>query len=279
MTEARVLAFAAAGAGVLGAWEVLAAVERVRLTGWIRQAVAPLARAAREGREPSPPERRRLVALASGALLAGGWLIGGVAAGALAAAAGPAAAAALIRRRRRRYVASVRAGAPATARATAAALAAGRSVRAAVADAAADVPGPAGHELRAAAAALAVGEATEPVLDRLRARAGGGPWDTLVAALLLQRDAGGDLAALLRGLAASLEESGRAERDARAATAQSRTTAWIVAGLPLLAAAVAELGSPGFLAGLLANPLSVALTGLAVLLQLAAVAAIRRLTR
>jgi tight adherence protein B len=272
-------AFAAAGAGVAGAWELLAAVERVRLAAWLRRVLAPLERAAREGRLPSTAEQRRLAVLATGSLLAAGWLLAGPLLGVLAGLTGPALALAVVRRRRRRYVEQARGGAAAAARAMAAGLAAGRSVRSAVAEAAGGLSGPAGHELRLAAHALAVGEPTDAVLDRLRSRAGGGPWDTLVAALLLQRDAGGDLAGLLRGLAGSLEASARAERDARAATAQSRATAWIVAGLPAAAAAVAEMGSPGFVAGLLGNPISLALTITAGLLQTTAIVCIRRLTR
>ena len=70
------------------------------------------------------------------------------------------------------------------------------------------------------------------MLERLRARAASPAWDTMVAGILLQRDAGGDLAALLRDLAASLEAAARAERDALAATAQARFTARLVARAP-----------------------------------------------
>ena len=97
--------------------------------------------------------------------------------------------------------------------------------------------------------------------------------------MLLQRDAGGDLAALLRELAASGEAADRAERDARAATAQARFTAWLVLGLPLGAAVVAELAAPGFAASLLANPLSAWLAALAVVLQLVALVCIGRLAK
>ncbi len=159
------------------------------------------------------------------------------------------------------------------------ALGAGRSIRAAIADAAAGAEGAAGHELRTAARALALGEPTEAVLVRLRGRAGSHAWDTLTAAVLLQRDAGGDLAALLRELAVSGEAAERAERDARAATAQARFTAWLVLGLPAAAACLAELAAPGFLATLAGNPLSAWLAGLGVLLQLVALACVRRLAR
>jgi tight adherence protein B len=277
VTPAAGLAFAAAVAATAGAWELLAAVEGTRVSSALARAVEPLARAGREGREPTAPERRRLAVLAAGGLLAAGWLVGGPALALLAATAGPGLAVALIRARARRYAAGLRRGAPEAARALADALASGHSVRGAIAAAAPGVPGPAGHELGVAARALALGEPAAEVLERLRRRASGAAWDTLVAGILLQRDAGGDLAGLLRGLAGSLEAAARAEADARAATAQARFTARLVLGLPLAAAALTELAAPGFTASLLAEPLPAALVATAAVLQLVAVLAIRRL--
>jgi tight adherence protein B len=279
VSQAAWLAAGAAGAGVVGAWEALAAVERTRVAAAAARVLEPLARVGREGREPTAPERRRLWAVAAAALLAAGWLVGGVALGVLAALAGPAAVVAVVRARRRRWREELRRAAPGCARTMADALGAGRSIRTAIADAAASAEGAAAHELRTAARALALGEPTETVLVRLRHRAHSHAWDTLTAAVLLQRDAGGDLAALLRELAASGEAADRAERDARAATAQARFTAWLVLGLPLAAAVVAELAAPGFAASLVGNPLSAWLAALAALLQLAALGCISRLAR
>jgi tight adherence protein B len=279
MTGAQLLAAFAAAAGVAGAWEALAAVERTRATAWLVAVARPLARAGTEGRTPSAPERRRLAVLASGCLLAAGWIVGGPAVGVAAAVAGPALTAAALAGRGRADRARLAAGAAPAARALAAALGAGRSVRAAIAEAGAGLDGPAGRELRRTAAALAAGEPTEAALETLRARARGRAWDTLVAAVLLQRDAGGDLPGLLRDLARSLEAGQRAERDARAATAQARFTARLVAGLPLLALVLAELGDPGFIRGLLAEPISAVLAGLALLLQGIALLAVRAITR
>ena len=56
-------------------------------------------------------------------------------------------------------------------------------------------------------------------------------------------------------------------------------TARIVLALPAGAAVLAELASPGFLAGLLARPASATLMALALVLQLVAVVAVRRLAR
>jgi tight adherence protein B len=127
--------------------------------------------------------------------------------------------------------------------------------------------------------ALALGATTEAALTELRARARAPAWDALVAGILLQRDAGGDLAGLLRDLAEALEAAARAEREARGATAQARASARMVTGLPLAAAVLAELASPGFLAGLLATPATTALVALAAALQLAGLVAVRRLAR
>ncbi len=274
---AAALAFGAAVAGTAGAWELLAAVEGTRVSASVERIVEPVARAGREGREPTAPERRRLALLSAAALLAAGWLLGGAVLAVLAATAGPALAVAVVRARSRRYAAALRRGAPEAARALADALASGHSVRGAIAAAAAGVPGPAGHELGRAAHALALGEPAAAALERLRRRASGPAWDTLVAGILLQREAGGDLAGLLRELAGSLEAAARVEADARAATAQARFTARTVLGLPLAAAALAELAAPGFIGSLLAEPAPAALVAAAAFLQMLAMLAIRRL--
>jgi tight adherence protein B len=269
----------AAALGVLAAWEGLAALEGVRVGPVVERILAPVARAGREGRAPTALERRRLAVLGAATLFAAGWLLGGVVLGLAAALAGPWAAAMVVRARRRRWRAHVARAAPAVAVALADAIEAGHAVAGAVGEAARGVAGPARAELRIAADAIALGEPTAAALERLRARAGGGPFDAIVAALLLQRDAGGPLASLLRGLGDSLAESVRLADDARAATAQARFTAVLVAVLPLGAAGLAELGHPGYLAGLLGSPLTAWLGGCAVLLQVASFVAVRRIAR
>ena len=279
MSVAVVLAFAAGAAGLLGAWEALAAVEGSKVAAGLGRALEPLVRAGREGRAPTRPERRRLALLATGALAAAGWLLGGPALAVLAAVAGPGLAVAAVRARRRRYASELRAGAAGVARALGDAVAAGHSIRAAIAVAAEGSAGATGHELRAAARAVALGDPTPDVLERLGRRAATPAWDAIVAGILLQRDAGGDLAGLLRDQAAALEAADRIERDARTATAQARFTARLVLLLPVGAAALAELASPGLIAGLLAHPLSVWLAGMAAVLQATAILAVARLAR
>jgi tight adherence protein B len=278
---AAALAGGAAAAAVFGAWEGLGAVEDLRPVAALGRVVAPLRLAGRAGRAPTTPERRRLAIVGAGALLAAGWLLAGPLAGVALAAGGPAALGPLLAARQRRWRRALADGVPAVARALADALAGGHSVRGGLEDLGRSgaVAGAAGIELRAAARRLALGAPTDDVLDGLRRRAADPAWDTLVAAILLQRDAGGDLAALLRSVADAREDARRVEADARGLTAQARATARLVAGLPCAALALGELIAPGTLGALAADGRSRVLLAGGGLLALAALGAIARIAR
>jgi tight adherence protein B len=137
--------------------------------------------------------------------------------------------------------------------------------------------GAAGYELRRVAAELELGARTEEALEAMRVRARCHPIDAIVAAALLQRRAGGDLARLLRDSARAFEDEARMRDEVRAATAQARFTGLIVFLLPLGGALLAELASPGFMEGLLSSLLTAWLVGMAAGLQVAAAVAIRKL--
>jgi tight adherence protein B len=255
---APLLAAAAAALAVWGAWEALGVVEQAAPARALARALAPLQLAGRAGREPTVPERRRLAWLGAGALLASGWLVVGPVVGLGLAAAGPALVGKMVAARRRRWRRALAECVPAIARALADALTGGHSVRGGLQELARSgaLPGPAAGELRAAGRRLALGEPTEDVLEHLRRRAADPAWDTLVAAVLLQRRAGGDLAALLRSVAVSCEQARRVEADARGLTAQARATARLVAGFPVAGLVLGELLLPGALGALAGDPRS-----------------------
>jgi tight adherence protein B len=290
VVSATALLAGLAGACAVGAaWEAVAGAAPVR--GWrrVREVLRPLQAAGRTGREPSVAERRRLAALAGLALLAGGWLVAGPVAGAAVALGGPWTVAMVVRARRRRWQRALAAAAPGVARGMADALGGGHSVRGALLEVAhvhasgaapgALLTGPAAGELRAACDALALGEPTDQVLERLQRRARSPAWNAMVAAILLQREAGGDLAGLLRALAADLEAARRAEGEARTATAQARFTAWLVAALPLGAILLGELAAPGSAAAIVGHPVAAVLVVAALVLEVLAFVAVARLSR
>jgi tight adherence protein B len=277
--------FAAGALGFLGAWAAVGgAAPQVRERApRIARAAAGLwlllARAGKEGRDPGTEERRRLLAAGAVVVFLAGAFVGGPTLGAGLAASAPWVVARVLRARRKRYRREVDRGAAAMAMGLADALGGGHSLRGAVAETAAVLPGPAGRELRRTAAELSLGAGTDEALEAMRARVRSPAVDTIVAASLLQRRAGGDLASLLRECARGFEDQRRLDEEVRAATAQARFTGLIVVLLPLGGAALAELASPGYLRELAGSFLTAWLAGLALVMQIIAAVAIRRLGR
>jgi tight adherence protein B len=282
VSAAAALAGLAAAAGAVAFHDLLAHALVVRGTRAARALAAlvdVVITLGREGRDPGAAERRRLLLAGAGVAGAAGWVVAGVLGGLALGAGGPWLVARLLRARRERFRRTVDAGVPTLALAVADALAGGHSLRAALVEATRSVDGAAGHELRRACAELSMGAATEDALEAMRARVRSPRLDTVVAACVLQQRAGGDLARLLRESARSMEEQARLEGELRAATAQARFTGLIVVALPVGGAVLAELASPGWVAGLLGSFLTAWLVGIALFLQGLAAILIRRLGR
>ena len=281
MTEA--LAFVCGAATAAGLAELALGVGRAlsaRAPGLVAALAETVTRVGREGRDPGVVERRRLLSVAVVAGFVAGAILVGPVVGLVLGAAAPWIVLKALRARRDRHRRAVDAGAAAVAVALADALGGGHSLRGAVAEAArGGVPGAAGRELRRLAGELALGSRTDDALEALRARVGSQRIDTLVAACLLQRRAGGDLARLLRECARAFEDQARLLDEARAATAQARFTGVVVVLLPLGGALLSELASPGYLRGLAGSFLTLWLGGLALMLQVVAAVLIRRLAR
>jgi tight adherence protein B len=276
------VAAAAAGAALLELGGVALSCAAARAPSWARAGaglVEVLVRAGREGRDPGAAERRRLLLAVSALAFAGGAITIGPLAGLVLSAAGPWVVARLLRARRERYRAAVDAGVAQAAVAIADAIGGGRSLRAALGEAAAGLGGAAGHELRRTHAELEAGAATDDALEAMRLRVRSSQMDTLVAACVLQRRAGGDLAGLLRESARAMEDQARLEDEVRSATAQARFTAMLVVLMPVGGGLLAELASPGWFAGLWSSFLTAWLVGVALVLQLTAAVLTRRLGR
>jgi tight adherence protein B len=267
----------AAASGVLGALAL-----RDLVGGIARDAAAlvdAVATLGREGRDPGVAERRRLLLAGAGLALVVGWAIVGPIGGAALACGGPWLVARVLRARRERFRRAVDSGVPALALAVADALAGGHSLRSALDEATRSTAGAVRHELLRVRNELAVGAPTDAALEAMRARVRSPRLDTFVAACVLQRRAGGDLARLLRDCARAMEEDVRLEGELRAATAQARFTGVLVAGLPLGGAALTELASPGWVGSVWSSAVSAWLVGVALVLQVVAGVLIRRLGR
>jgi tight adherence protein B len=272
-----VLAAMAGGLVAVAIREALLAAPRA--AEWVREAVSPLGRAAREGYAPSAEEQRRLALLGSGAIAALAVLLAGPGPLAVAAAAGPWTVGILVARRRERYRRAVERSVPDVAAAIADAISGGHSVRGALAAVPGSLDGPSAAELARVGADLELGASTRDALAAMRGRLRSERVDSLATALISQQVAGGDVAALMRRLAAASAERDRVADEARAATTQARFTGLLVVALPAGAALFAELLQPGFLSRVLAEPAPAAMLIAAGGLQMVGFALIRRLGR
>jgi len=177
----------------------------------------------------------------------------------------------------RRHLRRVGEAMPSVAQLLASAVAAGLSLRQAIMRAARDTPDPLGAELRRASGEMDLGARVDDALAGLAQRLPDPDLGLLVTAILVQRRTGGDLARALRDMATRLEERGRLARELRGATAQARATAWMVAALPVVGAALAEAAAPGLIARTASTPIGSVVLGVSVLLQVVGILLIRRL--
>jgi tight adherence protein B len=241
--------------------------------------LGPLQLAGAEGIVPTDTERLRLCIAAAGL----GLMLGFAAAGTVGAlvssiASGWLASRALVWRREH-YRRRLDAGAASAALALADALSAGHSIRAALAAGGQGLAGPIGVELRRVGRELDLGGETDEALERFRHRARSRRLNLIVAAVRIQRRAGGSLATLLREIAATISEHDRLEDEARSASAQARFTSVVVLCLPLFGLLGGELASPGIVGRIAGSVAGAWLLGGALLLQLAGIFLIRRLSR
>lgn len=281
MTVNALLAGIGAIFGSMFALEVLAVLVRPGTMGLVAAVVGPAASVGTRGHGGSQGDRLRagVMVVVAGSTLS--FLVGGPLLALLIALAGPVASAWFIRLRRDRWRGAMEDGAASSARAIGDAAAAGLPAAAAIERASNDgsVPGAVAEELKDLAVRCRLGLSLEEGLEELRRRAGSQAWEAIVAAVRVQREVGGDLAAILHALAGGLEGSARARSEARSLSSQARLTAWIVVGLPVIGLFLAEVASPGTIAGILSKPLPRLLAALAFILQATAAFVVRRIAR
>jgi tight adherence protein B len=89
-----------------------------------------------------------------------------------------------------------------------------------------------------------------------------------VAAVLLQRETGGNLSEVLGKLANSVRERLRLRGQVKAASGQGRLTAKVLTFLPIVTLVMLKLLSPAYINGLIDDPLGRNLLGVAIVLQI-----------
>jgi tight adherence protein B len=162
----------------------------------------------------------------------------------------------------------------------ASALRAGRAIGPAFADVARAVPAPLGEEVRPIARTIEQGA---PLVDALRGWAESHPTaadvQLVTAALTVGAGSGGEVARAVDGVTATLRERHQVRAELRALATQAQASAVVLAAAPVAFALLVATIEPGAIVFLLTTPLGLAcLTG-GVLLDLAGVVWMVRITR
>ncbi len=211
-----------------------------------------LLRAANEGQIDQAFGGKRLLLLSIAAGVVIGYSLLGISGVPVGAIALPLALRGGIRARRAHHAARIDLCAADFAQSLASALAAGRSVRGALLSSATATPQPLAAEIDRAIVDMTLGGSVQDALAALRWRTQSARLESLAGAIELHRGSGGDLVKLMRELSEAFRDRDRALRDAHAASAQARFTAYIVAAIPLVVLALLELASPGSVSGAVA---------------------------
>lgn len=150
---------------------------------------------------------------------------------------------------------------------------AGRTLAQAVGDVAADLPEPIRSAVRDADAAVRLGAAPAEALALI----GGDGAGILAVAVGAQLRAGGDLAALLDGLAEALVEREEQRRTAAMLTAQARATARMVSAMPGFAVCALAVIDRSAFSALIGSPLGLAALAASAVLTASGLTLVRRL--
>jgi tight adherence protein B len=137
-------------------------------------------------------------------------------------------------------------------------------------------PPPLGDELRRLQREVAAGIPVEEALLRLQRRVDNDDLELVVTAILVQRQVGGNLAEVLDKIAGTIRARVQVQGHLRVVTAQSRLSAWVVSLVPVAVFGLTTLIAPQVEHTLLVDPLGRLVAGLAVLLEVFGVLAIRK---
>jgi tight adherence protein B len=98
-----------------------------------------------------------------------------------------------------------------------------------------------------------------------------------VTAVLTQREAGGNLAEILDRLAGVMRERFRIKREVRVKSAHGRITAFVLAGMPPVLAALMLSNNPEGVRMLVNDPLGIKMIAVAIVLQVVGTLVVRKL--
>lgn len=158
-------------------------------------------------------------------------------------------------------------------------LRAGHTLNKAMQVVAEEMPDPLALEFHETVEELHLGVPVKTAFSNLAARMRDRNLDIFVAALMVQREVGGNLNELLGNLAETIRERFRVEQEVRTLTAEGRISGYVVGALPIGLMIIISIMQPEYLKPLVSTPPGIKLLKVAVALQVAGFYLIRRACR
>lgn len=216
----------------------------------------------------------------AGAVLVALVLVSAPAALAMAAAlvAGMLPLACLVRKKKHRF-AEIEQQLPETLELISRALRAGHTLPAAIKMAADKIPNPLGGEFGIVFNEINYGVPMPEALRNLSARMPGSDIGFFAVAILIQRETGGNLAALLDTIAKIVRERLKLLAQIKVFSAEGRLSAWILGLLPFFLGGTLWLLNPGFMHVLWADPEGIKMLGTALALMVGGIFWMRSVVR
>ncbi|MDP4126635.1 MAG: type II secretion system F family protein [Bacillota bacterium] len=140
-----------------------------------------------------------------------------------------------------------------------------------------EMPNPISGEFLFTLREMTYGTSTETALTHLSERVGSDVLDLLVTAMLIQRQAGGNLAEILQNIHITIQDRLHIQQEIKTLTAQGRMSGYIIAVLPFGIAAVLSVLNPKYLSVLFRNPIGWAMIAGGLISQFIGFLIIRRI--
>lgn len=122
------------------------------------------------------------------------------------------------------------------------------------------------------------GTSMEDALNEWKERMPSEDLDLMVQAILIQRQVGGNLAAVLETIVHTIRDRNKIQRQVRTLTAQGRMSGLVIGLLPVVLSAILFMIDPSYIGSLFRHPIGIALVAAGALSSLIGFMLIRKLT-
>lgn len=184
----------------------------------------------------------------------------------------------VVRRKRMQRIAKFNEQLPDTLNTMSTSLRAGFSFAQAMKAAAEEMEQPMSEELSLVLRDIQWGSSLDESLYRLKQRVPSGDLDLMVEAVLIQRQVGGNLAAILSTIVNTIRERNRIYRQIKALTAQGRLSGIVIGVLPLALAIILYIMDESYIMTLFNHPIGIALVVAALISGIIGFMLIRKIT-